>query len=121
MSIFLVALVSIALSVAAQFALKAGMSSSSVKMALEQPVSLASAYQVLTNGFVVGGFFLYGVGAVVWLAVLSRWDVSKAYPLVGFGFVLTAVVGATLGEHVSVVRTLGILLICTGVFVVSRS
>jgi multidrug transporter EmrE-like cation transporter len=120
-SFFLVALVSIALSVAAQFALKAGMSSASVKAALEQPVSLASAYQVLSNGFVFGGFMLYGVGALVWLAVLSRWEVSKAYPLVGFGFVLTAMVGAALGEQVSLIRSLGILLICAGVLVVSRS
>jgi multidrug transporter EmrE-like cation transporter len=120
-SIFLVALVSIALSVAAQFALKAGMSSIPVKAALAQPISVANAFQVISNGFVFGGFVLYGVGAVVWLAVLSRWDVSKAYPLVGFGFVLTAVVGAALGEQVSLVRSLGILLICAGVFVVSRT
>jgi multidrug transporter EmrE-like cation transporter len=120
-SIFLVALVSIMLSVAAQFALKAGMSSVPVKAAFAQPISVANAFQVLSNGFVFGGFLLYGVGALVWLAVLSRWDVSKAYPLVGFGFVLTAVVGAALGEQVSWVRSFGILLICVGVWVVSRS
>lgn len=121
MTIFFIALSSIVLSVAAQFALKAGMSSGAVKATLEQPLSATSLLQVLTNGFVLGGFVLYGVGAVVWLAVLSRWDVSKAYPLVGFGFVLTALVGAMLGEHVSLVRALGIALICGGVLLVSRT
>lgn len=79
----IIAVTSIALSVAAQFALKAGMSSAEVKEALSHPVALRTILAILTNKFVVGGFVLYGLGAVVWLGVLSRWDVSKAYPLVG--------------------------------------
>lgn len=120
-NVLFIALTSIAISVAAQFALKAGMSSVGVKAALEQPMSISTAFHVLTNGFVFGGFVLYGVGAIVWLGVLSRWDVSKAYPLVGFGFVLTAVVGVLIGEQMSLSRALGVAMICAGVLLVSRS
>lgn len=121
MYIFFVALTSIALSVAAQFALKAGMSSATVKAALSQPLSLGTAIEVFTNPFVIGGFALYGFGAIVWLSVLARWDVSKAYPLVGLGFGLTAIVGAMMGEQIAPTRLIGIGLICAGVLFVGRS
>ena len=121
MHIILVALISIVISVAAQFALKAGMTSAAVKAAMAEPLSAASVFEVLTNRFVIGGFALYGVGAVVWLAVLSRWEVSKAYPMVGLGFGLTALIGALLGEQITVARVIGIGLICAGVLLVSRS
>lgn len=121
MHVLLIAIASIVLSVAAQFSLKAGMSSLAVKVALAEPMTVKTAFDVITNRYVFLGFALYGVGAVVWLGVLSRWDVSKAYPMVGLGFVLTAAVGALLGEHISLVRVLGIGLICVGVLLVGRT
>ena len=121
MQILFIAIASIVLSVSAQFSLKAGMSSLAVRVALAEPMSLKTAFEVLTNRYVFLGFALYGMGAVVWLGVLSRWDVSKAYPLVGLGFVLTAVVGAMLGEQITLARLLGIALICVGVLLVGQS
>ena len=121
MHILLVAIISIILSVAAQFLLKLGMSSFDIKQAVAQPLSLRLPWTVLTNKFVFSGFALYGLGAVVWLKVLSTWDVSKAYPLVGLGFALTVLVGMVLGESVSALRVLGILLICEGVWLVANS
>jgi len=64
---------------------------------------------------------LYGLGAVVWLGVLSKWEVSKAYPLVGLGFAMTAVVGMLLGEQVSLLRFAGVALICSGVVLIART
>jgi len=64
---------------------------------------------------------LYGLGAVAWLGVLSQWDVSKAYPLVGIGFVFTVAIGWLIGEQVTLVRALGVTLICIGVILVGRS
>lgn len=121
MRILLIALISVLLSVAAQFTLKAGMGSEAVRSALGQPFGLRSAFTILGNGMVLSGFALYGLGAIIWLAVLAHWDVSKAYPLVGLGFVLTLVIGLAAGEHVSTVRAAGVLLIAVGVYLVSRT
>jgi multidrug transporter EmrE-like cation transporter len=121
MSIFLVAISSIILSVAAQFLLKLGMSSLDIKLALAQPLTLRLPWIVLTNKYIFSGFVLYGLGAVVWLKVLSVWDVSKAYPLVGLGFGLTVLVGMVLGESITAMRVLGVLLICEGVWLVVNS
>ena len=98
MNTLAVAIFSIVLSVMAQFSLKAGMSSVEVKAAMTQSFGWSTPMTVLTNGFVIGGFLLYGLGAIVWLGVLSKWDVSKAYPLVGLGFALTVVIGLLAGE-----------------------
>ncbi|KQP23637.1 hypothetical protein ASF43_04490 [Pseudorhodoferax sp. Leaf267] len=117
----LLALLSILMSVAAQFTLKTGMSSQPVQAMLGTPWGLGKLAGILFNPWVFGGFVLYGLGAVVWLSVLARWDVSKAYPLVGLGFVLTAVVGAALGEQIGGLRAAGIGLICLGVWAVARS
>ncbi|GAB3252630.1 DMT family transporter [Chitinimonas naiadis] len=121
MSTVFVALMSIALSVAAQFALKAGMSSVAVREVMAAPYTLRTALTVLSNPFVLSGFMLYGIGAIVWLGVLSKWDVSKAYPLVGLGFVLTVLIGLAAGENVNSTRTIGVFLISLGVLLVGRS
>lgn len=109
------------LSVMAQFLIKAGMSSLTVKTALAGPNGLQVAEAVMLNPKVVGGLLLYSLGAVLWLGVLARWDVSKAYPLEGLGFALAVLVGFLIGEQVTLTRTLGVLLICVGVYVVSSS
>lgn len=105
------AIASVLLSVGAQFALKAGV----------RAHAGAAAPWALLQPMVLFGLLLYGLSAVVWLSVLARWDVSKAYPLVGMGFVLSAAIGWMLGEQVDGVRWAGVALICVGVYLVGRS
>jgi drug/metabolite transporter (DMT)-like permease len=121
MPIFFIAVFSIFCSVAAQFALKAGMSSPQTKIALNQPFGFDTVISLIFNRHLILGFALYGLGAVVWLLVLAKWDVSKAYPLVGLGFIVTLLVGFCLGEQVSWERTFGTFLICIGLYFVVRS
>lgn len=121
MKILSLAVVSIVLSVAAQFSLKAGMSSDAIKDAMNQAASLKVFSAILGNVYVMSGFVLYGLGAIVWLGVLSKWDVSKAYPMVGLGFVFTAALGFWIGEQVSLTRMIGVVLVCVGVILIGRS
>ena len=121
MNTLVIAVLSIALSVAAQFSLKAGMSSVEMKEIVAQPITLRTIVTILTDKSVLGGLLLYAFGAVIWLAVLSRWDVSKAYPLVGLGFAATVAIGLLAGEHVTFIRVTGVALICAGVFLVAAS
>ncbi|MCV2356930.1 EamA family transporter [Paucibacter sp. B2R-40] len=114
------ALWSITMSVLAQFALKAGMN----KLRHQAPANdgwLEWLMAGVCNYWLVSGFVLYGIGAMLWLRVLSEWDVSKAYPLVGLGFILTSAIGWWAGEQIGVLRMAGILLIAAGVFCVGRS
>ena len=109
------AFVSILLSVAAQFALKAGMSVTAIGS------TDSSVSRVVSNPWIWLGFAAYGLGAVIWLGVLSKWDVSKAYPLAGGGFAVTLLIGYFIGEDVTAVRIVGDAVICIGIAVVSST
>lgn len=70
----------------------------------------------LSSPLVWLGLVLYGASAVLWLWVLSRLDVSLAYPLVSLGFVVTMGLGVLwLGEPLSWLRVAGCTLIVVGV------
>ncbi len=113
-------LFSVFLSVMAQILLKMGMSSSSVQSALSGgAVSAVSA--ILTNVSVMLGLATYFSSAVVWLLVLSKIDVSKAYPFVGLGFVGTMLFAYWfLGEPLTISKVAGTLIIVVGVYIVSQ-
>lgn len=121
MRVFALAALSVALSVAAQFALKAGVAGPAAQAWVAGGPGVRGALAMLGQPFVLGGLLLYALGAIVWLAVLAQWDVSKAYPLVGLGFAATAVLGMCSGESVGVARWFGVALICAGVWLVARS
>lgn len=115
------ALTSILLSVSAQFALKAGLSSVTAITGKERTLVAAPLFSVLLSPMVILGFLLYGASAVVWLSVLGKWEVSKAYPMVGLGFVFAMVVGVIAGEQVTAQRALGTALILVGVIFIHRT
>jgi undecaprenyl phosphate-alpha-L-ara4N flippase subunit ArnE len=107
LGIWLVALFSISLSALAQLLMKLGMSSYQAGN---------SVLFAATNPYVAAGFTAYGAGALLWLKVLSRVELSLAYPLVSLAFVLVAILSwLVLGEHLSVTRMLGMGFIVVGI------
>ena len=112
--LFLLIMLSVAISASAQLLLKLGVSGARL--------APARGLAMLFSPCVVAGLALYGVGAVVWLFVLQRLPLSAAYPFVGMGFVFTAVLGVTvLGEALTAGRIVGTLLIAAGCVTVARS
>jgi len=74
------------------------------------------------NPYVIGGLGCYVVSVVVWLAALSRVEVSVAYPMLSLGFALNALLAWwLLGEAVTPQRIAGIAIIIVGVTLVARS
>lgn len=81
---------------------------------------------VFTNSMrsplVLLGLFLYAVGAVAWILVLSRVDLSFAYPFLAFNFILITISSRILlSETVPLLRWIGVLIICAGILVVAVS
>lgn len=107
----------------AQIVLKAGMSSDNVQQVLALEGSIhEKIFVILTNFYVFLGLFLYISGAAVWLMVLSKADVTYAYPFMGLGLILTLLMGVfILGEPLSTAKVIGTLMIVGGIFVISQA
>jgi len=79
-------------------------------------------FAVAGNPYIWLGLCCYVVSVVVWLLVLSRVEVSYAYPLLSVGYIVTACAGwLFFGENMSITRLLGIVVICFGVWLITRS
>ncbi len=79
-------------------------------------------FKVALNPFVFAGLTCYVVSVVVWLLALSRVDVSYAYPLLSVGYIVTAFGGQFFfGEALGPTRWAGIIVICVGVYLITRS
>lgn len=77
---------------------------------------------VALNPYVVGGLFSYVLSVGLWMLVLSRVDVSAAYPFLSVGYIIAAFGGwLFFAEDLSLTRMFGIALICVGVVFVARS
>ncbi|MCK9374708.1 MAG: EamA family transporter [Syntrophobacterales bacterium] len=120
-AVLILILLDVILNVTGQLSLKYGMArigNFSISLATLPPVFLKAA----TNFYVLLGLVCYGMGFMVWLIVLSKAEVSYAYPLISLGYVFTAILArAMFGEAVSVTRMVGIMVTCLGVFLIARS
>ncbi|MBN2125963.1 MAG: EamA family transporter [Deltaproteobacteria bacterium] len=112
-------LLGVFLNAGAQIALKKGMLNvGPFAFSLENVVTVG--IKVALNPFVMTGLACYAVSVVVWLMVLSRVEVSYAYPLLSVGYIVTAFAGRSLfGENLGPVRWIGILVLCAGVYLVT--
>jgi multidrug transporter EmrE-like cation transporter len=119
--VLILILCDIFLNVTGQLSLKYGMAkigNFSLSLSTVPPVFLKAA----TNLYILFGLLCYGLGFMVWLLVLSKAEVSYAYPLISLGYVFTAILArAMFGEAVGAVRMAGIFITCLGVFLIARS
>lgn len=72
--------------------------------------------------FIFSGLFSAFVASLFWMAAMTKFDVSFAYPLITAGLTLITVFFAIviLNEPVSLNKVLGVLLIMSGVLVMVR-
>lgn len=109
------------LNTGAQLFLKAGMTQIGhfeFTMANAVPIGL----KVMANPPIITGLVMYVVSVGVWLLVLSRVQVSFAYPMLSIGYVVNAVAAYYLfGEPLTSMRLLGIFIIIAGVYLVTQS
>lgn len=121
MLIFALILLGVMLNAGAQLLLKAGMSQIGhfeFTTANAVPIGL----KVMGNLPIVGGLFMYVVSVVVWLLVLSRVQVSFAYPMLSIGYIVNALAANYFfGEPLTSMRMIGIFIIISGVYLVARS
>jgi uncharacterized membrane protein len=101
----------------AQVLLKKGV----VFLNFKQPI-FPLFFSVITNWYIVGGATIFVLSLILWLYLLSQFDLSFLYPISSLAFVITAVSGwMFLSENISLNRGMGIVLIIMGVMFIAKS
>lgn len=114
-------LLGVMLNAAAQLVLKEGMRRIGY-FAFDWANIVPIGLRIVLNPFVFAGLVIYVVSFVIWLLVLSRVQVSFAYPMLSLGYIMNAVAGYYLfQETVSPVRIAGIFVIVLGTYLITRS
>jgi drug/metabolite transporter (DMT)-like permease len=116
-------LLSVGLAAVAQLLLKTGMNHVNDDL---RPATFgldgASMRALVAQPYVWSGLALFGLSAIVWLAVLSRASLSFAYPFAALTYVLILLFDRfVLEETVPPLRWAGVAFIAVGIFLISRT
>jgi transporter family protein len=120
MKTFIVLFVAICVQTLGDVFLTKGMKSVGEVNTLDPVELLNIGLQVFTNPLIWLGILLLGLFFGLYLAALSWADLSFVLPVTSFGYAMNAFMSwRLLGEHVSLTRWIGTIIICVGVATVS--
>lgn len=118
---YVLVLITVAAMSAAQLLVKKG-----VLVLGEFPNNVGELWQffqkALGNPYILGAGLLTMVTALAWLLAVSKAELSHIYPFMAVSYVLVALFSLLIfKEDVNAIRWAGIVVICAGVLLVSRS
>src|SRR5437867_868310 len=118
---FVALLIAISFSVVGEMLLKAGMNHVG-SLDLTGWHAIPQLIRIFTTPTILGGFVLIFGGSLFWLSVISKMNLSWAYPMLSMSYVLVVVLSAIFfSEQITTWRLAGVLTIIAGVFMVYRS
>jgi len=83
--------------------------------------SVSNIIPVFTNGWVLGSIAMVSSQMLLWFWILSRYDLTKAYPLISMSYIFAMVLALIFfKEQPSLFRILGTILIVAGVAMVAK-
>ena len=104
-----------------QVLLKKGMTSIE-QFSISADGLLKAAPMIIFNPYVIFGMLMMVISMGTHLVLLSRVDISFAYPFLGLSFVLITLYGHyVLAEPINAFKICGVLLIVSGVALVAKS
>ena len=78
--------------------------------------------KILSSPVLLLGLFFYGVSAFIWIIGLSKVPLSKAYPLISVSYIIVVFFSwFLLHENISPLKIVALVVICFGVFLLSRA
>jgi len=83
---------------------------------------IAFLLKLLLDPFILSGFLSAFVASLFWMAAISKFDVSYAYPFMSSSFVIVFVLAAVLfNEPVNLPKIVGLALIMLGILITSSA
>ena len=85
-------------------------------------LNLSNIMDIILNKFIIIGFLLYAIGFVIWMIILSRYDLNLAFPIAMALFFIISGLGSffLLKEPISLYHVLGIILCFIGIILIVR-
>jgi len=118
-STFLLILASIFLGIAGQISLKYGIKLKEISL---QDFLSKKFFSIILDKFILLGLTFYLFATFLWLIVLSKEEVSKAYPMLAIGYIIIVIISKIfLHESLTILKVIGIILISLGVFFLFKS
>lgn len=82
---------------------------------------LSQMIKIFSSGWVLGGIAMIGSQMLLWMWILSKYDLTKAYPLVSMSYIFGMIFAILfLKENPSAFRIVGTLLIVAGIALVAK-
>lgn len=79
-------------------------------------------FKLVFDPYIFSGFFAAFIASFFWMAAMTKFDVSYAYPFMSGAFVIVFVLSVMLfQEPITWQKIIGLCLIVTGIIVTSRS
>lgn len=115
-------LIGCVLNMIGQILLKKGMTAIG-PLSLTGSHMLQAAFSSFKNWYIFGGFVVYGLSFAISLIAISRLPISYFYPLsVSVSYLFVTIASYYfLGESISLMKALGLVIIITGVYIVATS
>ncbi|WP_442601689.1 EamA family transporter [Paenibacillus sp. KN14-4R] len=84
--------------------------------------SIRSVIELFFSPWIFGGLIIYGLATVLWVFILTRVDISVAYPLQSIAYIMTAF-GAyyVFHESLTLMKIMGCFVILIGVAMIGYS
>ncbi len=114
--------VSVVFATAGQLTLKAAMESIGRIGSAQVSEAGQTLVRALKEPLLWIGLILFGISALFWLVVLSRVDLSLAYPFVGISYVVVVALARFMfHENVPTLRWIGVSIIAIGIALIGVS
>ena len=120
LSNFIFIISSVLLNAFAQILLKAGMKQFG-NIDLKNNI-MNTCISIAFNPYIISGFIAYGVSILLWLWVLSKVDVSLAYPFQALGYIVVTILAWIIfQENISYIRIIALVFITIALIILAFS
>jgi multidrug transporter EmrE-like cation transporter len=117
---FIFIISSVLLNALAQILLKAGMKQFG-NIDLKNNI-INTSISIALNPYIITGFISYGISILLWLWVLSKVDVSLAYPFQALGYIVVTILAWLIfQENISFTRIMALIFITIGLIILAFS
>ena len=111
---------SVLLNALAQILLKAGMKQFG-NIELKNNI-INTSVSIALNPYIITGFISYGISIILWLWVLSKVDVSLAYPFQALGYIVVTILAWLIfQEDITLTRIIALIFISIGLIILAFS